>query len=126
MQTTDIYGIGILFHELLTGQLPNQGPVAVGSLSAVIKKCIHMDPSQQYQTIAELEMALKKPKVKKERNRPNKSGFRAWLPPGFQNGNLENMVVEFLWYLLFFLLSLSLDIKNASLIGLWVNRIDCL
>jgi len=63
-----------------------------------------MDPSQQYQTIAELEMALKKPKVKKERYRPDKSGFRAWLPPGFQNGNLENMVVKFLWYLLFFYL----------------------
>lgn len=126
MQTTDIYGIGILLHELLTGQLPNQGPVEVGSLSTVIKKCIHMDPNQRYQTVAELEMALKKPKVKKERNRPNKSGFRAWLPPGFRSGNPGIMVVGFLWYLLFFSLSLSLDIKNVNLIGLWVNRIGCL
>lgn len=126
MQTTDIYGIGVLFHELLTGQLPNQGSSCTNNLSPIIKKCTSMDPKQRYQTVAELDNALETTKVKKQNQQDPKKGFRAWLPPGFRSGKPLVMIVGFLWYLIFVSVSLSLENQNVNLIGLWFYRIASL
>lgn len=49
---TDIYTIGILFHELITGAKPNEiGLPYKGKYEKIIKKCIEIDPKKRYQHV---------------------------------------------------------------------------
>lgn len=57
---TDLYAIGMLFHELLTGQLPSDGSasVSVGKFSSIIKRCTKLDPADRYASVDELALAI--------------------------------------------------------------------
>lgn len=56
---TDIYAIGILFHELLTGSKPNEIKAPYkGRYKKIIQKCMELDPKRRYQSIEELERQL--------------------------------------------------------------------
>ena len=55
--TADIYAIGVLLNELLTGCLPGQKEYK-GRLSKIIQKCTHIDPVQRFQSVDELQQAL--------------------------------------------------------------------
>jgi serine/threonine protein kinase len=57
---TDIYAIGILFHELLTGYKPNEGKANYnGRYKHIIQNCIELDPGKRYRNIRELERQLR-------------------------------------------------------------------
>lgn len=119
--TADIYAIGVLLNELLTGRLPNQERYT-GSLWSVIRKCTQMDPQQRYQTVDQLQQALHK-ELSQSKVKP---GLRGWLPPGIRNSNLGIAIVSSLWYLFFIVISLSLEIKDANGGERTLNRIFCL
>lgn len=56
---TDIYAIGVLFHELLTGYKPNEGRSPYkGRYKYIIQNCIELDPQRRYRSIKELERQL--------------------------------------------------------------------
>ena len=56
---TDVYAIGILFHELITGYKPNEiNSPYKGRYKKIIQKCIELDPKRRYQSIQELEYQI--------------------------------------------------------------------
>jgi eukaryotic-like serine/threonine-protein kinase len=116
--TTDIYAIGVLLNELLTGQLPNQQQYT-GFLQTVIKKCTQVDPKQRYQTVDQLQQALHT-ELPKSKVKP---GLRGWLPPGIRNRNPWIVFASSFWYLFVVALSLSLNLKNMADGQLVLNRI---
>ncbi|TWH48286.1 serine/threonine-protein kinase [Sporomusa sp. KB1] len=56
---TDVYAMGILFHELITGYKPNEINFSYkGRYGKIIQKCIELDPKKRYQSVQELERQL--------------------------------------------------------------------
>ena len=55
---TDIYAVGVLIHELVTGELPQNNIAYKGKLRKVIQKCLQLDPEKRYQNVLELKNAL--------------------------------------------------------------------
>ncbi|MCD8120609.1 MAG: serine/threonine protein kinase [Lachnospiraceae bacterium] len=57
---TDLYAIGVLFHELLTGRMPSAGSgnEDVGRFSSIIKRCTKLDPADRFASADELSEAI--------------------------------------------------------------------
>lgn len=117
--TADIYAIGVLLNELLTGCLPGQKEYK-GRLSKIIQKCIHIDPEQRFQSVDELQQALNE--ALHPENARLKS-IQSWLPPGIRNKNPFVKFASFVGYLLLIIISMSLEFENASSDELIFNRI---
>lgn len=58
-ERTDIYAVGILINELLTGVHPAVETYRQGPLGNVIENCTRMNPADRYQSADELQRALK-------------------------------------------------------------------
>ena len=57
-ERTDIYAVGILINELLTGVHPAVETFREGFLGDIIEKCTRMNPSDRYQSAEELAKVL--------------------------------------------------------------------
>ena len=72
-ERTDIYALGILMNEMLTGEHPAVIRYQEGPLAEIIERCIRMNPAERYQTAEELERALQNlavPLTVKKRKKP--------------------------------------------------------
>lgn len=93
---TDIYALGVLFNELLTGCLPKDR-LHDGAGSKIIEKCLQMDPDERYPSIEHLSDAfaefLPTPSVKSVLRKLSR-----YLPPGFRSKTPWKMVTGVLGY----------------------------
>ena len=64
---TDIYAAGVLLNVLAAGEFPNAASTPDASLNAVISRCIRMEPAERYQSVEELEKALRRISSGKDR-----------------------------------------------------------
>lgn len=116
---TDIYSIGVLMNVLLTGNLPNK-QLAGGQLGNIIRKCVELSPSARYQSIEDLQAAL----FRQSGNDNRKSvKWKKYLLPGFRNKNLIKWLFSCIGYAALFAIGLDLQVENAGMTELIINRI---
>ena len=118
---TDIYGMGILLKEL-TSSLPDIPKAFLN----IIEKCVQINPSDRYNTVAELKNAIQnlvdQPKPEKQKS----FSYNEILPPGFRTRTAWKMLLAIPSYLIIFWISFSLTVENIHGIALWIERIFCL
>ncbi|MBP3458864.1 MAG: serine/threonine protein kinase [Lachnospiraceae bacterium] len=117
---TDIYSVGIMMNELLTGRLSREN-IAAGKLASVIRKCIMMNPSDRYGTVAQLRNVLYTFHDTSPQDQVRQS-WRSFLPPGFRTKNFLHMLIAVMGYIMVFYLGITLEMKNSSGARLQLER----
>lgn len=119
---SDIYSVGVLMNVMLTGELPNKR-IAGGQLSALIRKCVELSPSGRYQSITQLQTVLAGLSSKPSTT-PKKKNWKKYLPPGFRNSNVIKWLFSAVGYSALIAVGLDLQVENAGIIELIINRIS--
>lgn len=117
--TADIYALGVLFNEMLTGKKP-QEELPAGRLAAVIKKCVQMEPSNRYQSVDQLMWAVDSKTFKP---RIELTTIRAWLLPGFRTRKPLRWGLALMWYVLIILISSGTVVEGAGPAKMTIYRI---
>lgn len=115
---TDIYALGILLKEM-TASLINSTSI----FDPVIAKCTQMNPSDRYSSIAELKSALQQLAHPTVQAVEEPFSLKSLIFPGYRTKTPWHMIVATPIYAFIFWLSLSLEIKGASISKLWLERI---
>lgn len=119
---TDIYALGILLKEL-----SHALPVPTNRFDAVIGQCTEMNPSDRLKTVQELKTKLEKlPNVSNDTNNTLNTLQKNFVPPGFRTKTPWKMLAASVGYAVIFWVCLSLEVKNATVFHLWLERITAL
>ena len=111
---TDIYSTGVVLQEMLAAI-----NVTDRRFVLIAEKCTQLSPGQRYQTATELKEAIQKIKKK---DAPKQKTASAWLPPGYRTKTPWKMIVASGVYLFLLWASLTLEIKEKSVILVWAYR----
>ena len=120
---TDIYALGILLKELSSAL-----PVPTSIFDAIISKCTEMNPSDRMETVQELKTEIEQLQAR-NCEKPQHTVPAAWknlVPPGFRTKTPWKMLTASAIYLFIFWLCLSLEVKDATVFHLWLERITVL
>ena len=110
---TDIYAIGILFHEMLTGHKPNECITRYkGKYKNVILNCIELDPERRYRNIKELERQI------------GARGITRHIP-GFRTGVWWKKVIASVVYFVVVLSALPFVYEEKPIAYLWCFITGC-
>lgn len=117
---TDIYSVGVLMNELLTGQL-NGGRAVNSKLRHIISKCTELSPKERYQSAASLRSVLESLQRKEEKQK--KPDWRRFLPPGFRSDEPICWLFASVGYIFLFYLCWTLEVENVGALELLINRV---
>lgn len=113
---SDIYALGILLNYIILHKLPVEEMIG-GNLRKIVQKCTAINPDERYQTVEQLEAALKKQYLPRKSPAPDTSKeWKKFLPPGFRSGSIWKMALGLLGYFFLLDLSLSLDIEENDIL----------
>lgn len=121
---TDIYALGILLKELSLAL-----PVPTDTFDTIIKRCTEMNPSDRMETVQELKNEIEKLQACNVKKSKHSTAFTLWqnfVPPGFRTKTPWKMITACTIYLFIFWLCLSLEVENATVFQLWLERITVL
>ncbi|NBJ93568.1 serine/threonine protein kinase [bacterium 1xD42-62] len=121
---TDIYALGILLKELSFSL-----PIATSIFDAIIRKCTKMNPSDRMKTVQELKTEIEKLQTRSTKKPQHTTVFATWqnlLPPGFRTKTPWKMLTAFIIYICIFWSCLTLEVKDATVFHLWLERITAL
>ncbi len=119
---TDIYALGILLKELSRSL-----PAHTNIFDTIISKCTEMNPSDRMKTVGQLKKELEKLQCSDDENCSTVSGTqKSFAPPGFRTKTPWKMLTAVAGYLFIFWVSLSMEVKDASVSRLWMERIAAL
>ena len=126
---TDIYGLGVLLNYMLCGNLIRDGIYADHpEVSQIIRKATQIDPEKRYQTAEEMLDAMQQSMILDEAtdkvslNDKFRPAWTRFLPPGFREGKILNMVVAAVYYVFWMYFCLTAEVKEHGepLIGTWL------
>lgn len=126
---TDIYGLGVLLNYMLCGNLIRDGIYADHpEVSQIIRKATQIDPEKRYQTAEEMLDAMQQSMILDEAtdkvslNDKSQPAWTRFLPPGFREGKILNMVVAAIYYVFWMYFCLTAEVKEHGepLIGTWL------
>lgn len=115
---TDIYNLGILLKEM-TASLSDIPPY----LTKIIEKCTKIDPEHRFNSVTDLENALKTIYSPSDLKISIPALINSFLPPGFRSHSVFKMLLAIPSYLFIFWLSLSVNVENVYGTELQVTRI---
>lgn len=119
---TDIYALGILLKEL-----SHALPVSTNIFNTIINKCTEINPSDRTKSVLELKIEIEKLQIHSNNNRNSMSLLnKSFAPPGFRTKTPWKMLTASIGYLFIFWMCLSLNVKDATIFHLWLERITAL
>ncbi len=98
---SDIYSVGILFHLLLSGKIPEGNKCLDIQYKDFIQKCISLEPSMRYQSALEAYTALI-PAATADKTRPvyNKPDCSPYCLPGFRSNTKWKKILAISFYII--------------------------
>ncbi|SEG00291.1 serine/threonine-protein kinase [Lachnospira multipara] len=124
-ERTDIYAMGIVFNEMLTGDYPKNKMVE-GVFKEVVLKATQLEPEKRFKSIDEFmeaiifchknHMSFKlKHFYDSKMLRKTNSRFdtKSWKLPGFRSGNKKKAIIAVIYYIASFLFSCSCYFPNV-------------
>lgn len=128
MPSADVYAIGVLMNELLTGSMPDQC-LATGKYRKIIRRCLHMEEHKRYANAAVLQRALVSPFPLPSSVPIDPRVLRSvrdWLPPGLRSRNPFFILLGILWYPVMFSYCFSYTQFGLDGFPLWMERFSML
>lgn len=125
---TDIYAIGVLLNEMITGVFPNER-IPEGHIGEIIRKCTKMDPKDRYGSIQELLRDLQSGQKQGRTSQESFVTTNVSAPknknaiPGFRTGNPVHIAIALVGYMLIIVFAITLTVQGEQGAGLWFNRI---
>ena len=115
---TDIYALGILMKEL-----SNCVSTPPKELFPIIDKCVQLNPKDRFASVTELKTALEELINPTFKPAMEKSLWTYYLFPGYRSLTPWKMLVATPFYCMLLTLSFTLEVENANLISLWIERV---